>query len=108
MNIESVVDIEKDKLKELQSNMHKFINNLDRFKENINSNNLTDIIILNQNINQLNNLIQQTERNILFNNKTDLSKLNQKRLQEYDEFNNILQKFIPYMLLESMNSSNKK
>ena len=59
-------------------------------------------------VNYLNNLIQKTERNILFNNKTNLSKLNQKRLQEYDEFNNILQKFIPYMLLDSMNKSDKK
>lgn len=107
-NIESVINIEKEKLKELQSNMHKLINNLDRFKENINSNNLTDLIILNQNINHLNNLIQLTERNILYNNKNNLSNLNQKRLQEYDEFNDILQKFLPYMLVESMNKSNKK
>lgn len=108
MSIDSIVNIEKEKLRELQSNMHKLINNLDRFKETINSNNLTDIIILNQNINQLNNLIQKTERNILYNNKSNLSTLNQKRLQEYDEFNGILQKFLPYMLLESMNNSNKQ
>lgn len=101
-NLESVINIERNKLKEFQSHMDKYISNLNKYKNNISNNNLVEILILNQEIDRIINIIQNNDRNILHNNKSKLNEKNKKLLEDYDNSNKIISKYLPYMLLESM------
>jgi hypothetical protein len=101
-NIESIINIERNKLKEFQSQMDKYISNLNKFKSNINNNNLVEILILNQEIDKLINIIQNNDRNILYNNKSNLNEKNRILLNDYDNSTQIISKYLPYMLLDSM------
>tara|TARA_B100001093_G_C26611870_1_gene920585 strand:+ start:529 stop:849 length:321 start_codon:yes stop_codon:yes gene_type:complete len=104
-NIDSVISIERNKLKEFQSQMDKYISNINKFRNNINSNNLVEILILNQEIDKIINLIQNNDKNILYDNKNSLNEKNRQVLQNYDNSNKIISKYLPYMLLESMSQN---
>ena len=82
--------------------MDKYISNLNKYSNKINNNNLVDILILNQNIDHIINLITENNIKIFKNNKNDLSKKNKIDLDDYDKNNKIFKKYLPFMLLDSM------
>lgn len=101
-SIDTIINIERSKLKNFQSTMDKYISNLNKYSNKINNNNLVDILILNQNIDHIINLITENNIKIFKNNKNDLSKKNKIDLDDYDKNNKIFKKYLPFMLLDSM------
>ena len=103
-NLESIVNVEKSKMQEFQSKMDKLINTIKQYNSNIDKDNLTDIILLNQNIQQLINQIEDTEMNILSNKKKHIYKKDFDRLKEYNKTNLLIKKYLPIMMLDSFHS----
>ena len=100
-NLKLLINIERQKLREIQSNMDKLISSINKYNYYINEGNLIDILYLNQNIDDILNKIQTVEMNIISNNK-DLNSKNKHKLNIYNKNNEIIQKYLPFMLLESM------
>ena len=97
---DQIINIEKDKLRDLQSNMDILINLL---KNNqISKEVLADLIFLNESINNLSIQIQDIHVKIL-DKKDDLSESNKIKLKNHNDNNKIIEKYLPYMLIESMN-----
>ena len=103
-NLNSLIQIERQKLKEFQSNMDKLISSINKHSNNIKENNLIDILFLNQDIETILNKIKNVEMNIISNIKHTNIK-NKDQLETYNRNNKIIAKYLPYMLLESMTSN---
>lgn len=99
---DEIINIEKDKLKDLQSNMDILINLLKNNK--ISKEVLADLIFLNENINNLSTQIQDIHVKIL-QKKDNLSESDKIKLDNYSSNNKIIEKYLPYMLIDSMNLS---
>ena len=103
--IDTVINIERSKLKEIQSSMDKYISNLKKYSNKINSNQLVDILVLNQEIDNIINLITENNMKIFKDNKSSLTKKNKLELETFDNNNKIFKKYMPFMLLDSINSN---
>lgn len=102
--IDTIVNIEKSKLKDFQSAMDKYIFNINKFGSKIDNNNLVDILILNKQIEDVINQINENNINIFKKNKSNLSNKNRLELETYEKNNKILKKYLPLMLIDSLNS----
>ena len=102
-----ICDIEKDKISNLQSSMSKLINSIKNNQNNLSSNNLCDLMFLNQNIDQLIYEIETLEIKICKKTKNKyLSHYNKERIENYDHNQKVIDNFIPYMMAYSMMISN--
>ena len=101
MDKNKIIEIEKDKLKKLQSGMDTLINhlNINELSKEI----LIDLVFLN---NEFNNLVSSIEdiKIKLLKKDNNISEQNLIRLKNYDHNNNIIKKYLPFMLLECINN----
>ena len=108
MNKKKIIcDIEKDKLSNLQSSMSKLINTIKDHQNKLSSNNLCDLMFVNQNIDKLISEIETLEIKICKKTKNKyLSDYNKERIENYNNNQKVIDNFLPYMMAYSMMISN--
>ena len=87
--------------------MSKLINSIKNNQNKLSSNNLCDLMFLNQNIDQLITEMENLEIKICKTSKNKcLSEYNKDRIETHDHNQKVIDDFLPYMMAYSMMISN--
>ena len=101
----SIYDIEKSHLSSLQSSLDRLLNVISKLNRKFSEEELEDIILLNNDIRILENKINNFEINLIKKlPKRKITKNMKDRINTDNHANNVIQKFLPYMLAYSMNN----
>ena len=105
MSNKELYNIQKTYFSELQSNSDKLLNSLKSSKFNLNEDNLNSILLINKLIEELNYNISDLDNQIInkipINRRSDSIK---ERLDEYNNHNKIIKKYLPFMIAENLMS----
>ena len=101
--MDKLIKIEKNKFSKLNRKFNKLIKNLGKSGiEKINIKIIKELNLVNSHIDVLINTIEECNRDINKNNNK-ISKDLQKKIKNNEEIEEIINKFLPYMLLYQLN-----
>ena len=95
MNINSILDIEKNYFSSMHSNFDRLFKNLN--KKQLSNENLTKIILINKKILEINNMLEDINYNITKKRKNKSINI-KKEIEEYEKNDKAIQEFLPYIL----------